>query len=39
MSDIFLIQSKRGFFEHGNLTYYVQQREKECHTIYKGCNE
>lgn len=26
MRDIFLIQSKRGFFEHGNLTYYNKEK-------------
>lgn len=26
MSDISLIQSKRGFFEHGNLTYYNKEK-------------
>lgn len=37
MSDIFLIQSKRGVFEHGNLTNYYNK--KKSHTIYKECNE
>lgn len=26
MSDIFLIQSKGGFFEHGNLSYYNKKK-------------
>lgn len=26
MSDIFLIQSKGGFFEHGNLNYYNKKK-------------
>lgn len=37
MSDIFLIQSKRGVFEHGNLTKYYNKEKS--HFIYKECNE